>query len=41
VEIVDAFEPTMYGFGGFRKGLKPSDFALGKSLPSAAPAEKK
>jgi hypothetical protein len=28
VRIVGEFQPTMYGFGGFRKGVKPSDHAL-------------
>ena len=30
VDIVGEFKPTMYGFGTFQKGLKPSDFALRK-----------
>ena len=30
VEIGADFQPTMYGFGGNKKGLKPSDFAPGK-----------
>jgi type 1 glutamine amidotransferase len=30
VEIVGEFEPTFYGFGGFTKGVKPSDHALKK-----------
>ncbi len=34
VDVVDPFEPTMYGFGNYRKGLKPSDHALGKKLPA-------
>ena len=34
VEFVDPFNPTMYGFGSFRKGLKASDHALGKELPA-------
>jgi hypothetical protein len=33
VEPVDAYHPTMYGFGTFRKGLKAADHAIGKSLP--------
>lgn len=28
VGIVGEFKPTMYGFGSFQKGLKPSDFAI-------------
>lgn len=27
VTIVGAFEPTMYGFNGFKKGLKPADLS--------------
>jgi putative heme-binding domain-containing protein len=33
VDLVDDYHPTKYGFKGFRVGLKPDDFALGKSLP--------
>ncbi|MGC3972330.1 MAG: HEAT repeat domain-containing protein [Pirellulales bacterium] len=36
--LVDAFTPTKYGFKGFRVGLKPDDFALGKSLPPPSDA---
>jgi hypothetical protein len=28
-----AFTPTMYGFGGFQKGLKPADFTLDAPIP--------
>lgn len=28
VEIVGEFKPTMYGFGGYKKGTKPSDYEL-------------
>jgi hypothetical protein len=28
VEIVGEFKPTMYGFGGFKKDTKPSDYEL-------------
>lgn len=28
VELVGAFQPTAYGFNGFRKGVKPADLAL-------------
>jgi hypothetical protein len=28
VDLVGDFEPTPFGFGKFRKGLKPADFAL-------------
>jgi azurin len=41
VTYVDDFKPTMYGFGGYRRGLRPSDHALGKVLPEGKPPEKK
>ncbi|MCI0381406.1 MAG: ThuA domain-containing protein, partial [Gemmataceae bacterium] len=41
VAYVDPFQPTMYGFGGYRRGLKPSDHAIGKVLPAGTPQEKK
>jgi hypothetical protein len=28
VDLVGPYQPTPFGFGGFRKGLKPSDFAV-------------
>ena len=28
VEYVGEFKPTMYGFGGYKKGVKPADFEL-------------
>ncbi|CAN5706974.1 ThuA domain-containing protein [soil metagenome] len=31
VDLVGDFEPTPYGFGTFKKGMKPSDFAGGDS----------
>jgi hypothetical protein len=34
VRYVDEYEPSFYGFDGFRKGLRASDFALGKKVPS-------
>jgi hypothetical protein len=38
VTIVGAYEPTMFGFGGFRKGLKPAEFLPGPAMqPSTAP----
>lgn len=43
VSFVDPYEPSMYGFNGFKKGLKPDDFAAGKATtpaPVAAPAPK-
>jgi hypothetical protein len=33
VTFVDPYRPSFYGFDGFRKGLRPSDFALGKEVP--------
>jgi hypothetical protein len=29
VGLVGEYQPTMYGFNGFRKGVRPSDFAMG------------
>lgn len=28
VEYVGEFHPTFFGFGGFKRGMKPSDFEL-------------
>ena len=33
VTYVDEYVPSFYGFDGFRKGLRASDFALGKKVP--------
>lgn len=33
VTVVDEYSPSFYGFDGFRKGLRPSDFELGKKVP--------
>ncbi len=33
VSYVDEYIPSFYGFDGFRKGLRASDFALGKKVP--------
>ena len=33
VRYVDEYLPSFYGFDGFRKGLRASDFALGKKVP--------
>jgi hypothetical protein len=33
VSVVDPYRPSFYGFDGFRKGLRPSDFALGVTVP--------
>ena len=44
VTLVDEYKPLFYGFDGFRVGLKPSDHALGKvvpTLPVASEAKKK
>ncbi len=44
VTYVDDYQPLMYGFNGYRAGLRPSDHALGKVLPAgtkpAAPMKK-
>jgi glucose/arabinose dehydrogenase/azurin len=41
VAFVDEFKPTMYGFGGYRRGIKPADHAIGKVLPQGSAPEKK
>ena len=33
VAYVDEYRPSFYGFEGFRKGLRASDFELGKKVP--------
>jgi hypothetical protein len=33
VNYVDEYLPSFYGFDGFRKGLRASDFELGKKVP--------
>jgi hypothetical protein len=33
VSYVDSYQPSFYGFDGFRKGLHASDFELGKTVP--------
>jgi azurin/glucose/arabinose dehydrogenase len=38
VRVVDPYQPRMYGFKGYRVGLKPSDYALGKTAPNGATA---
>ena len=40
VTLVDEYEPSFYGFGGERKGLKVADLALGKGLPKRDDAPK-
>jgi len=34
VDYVDPYKPLFYGFNTFRRGIKPSDHALGKVLPA-------
>ena len=34
VTYVDEYIPSFYGFEGFRKGLRASDFELGKKWPA-------
>jgi hypothetical protein len=33
VTLVDDYRPSFYGFDGFRTGLRPSDFAIGRTVP--------
>ena len=33
VQYVDPYEPSFYGFDGFRKGLRASDFEIGRKVP--------
>ena len=35
VRYADEYTPSFYGFDGFRRGLRASDFALGKKVPGA------
>lgn len=37
VRYVDPYEPAAYAFNGYRRGLKPADHALGKTLPAGQP----
>jgi len=39
VRVVDPYTPSPYRFGGFRRGLRPADHAIGKVLPGGPPAE--
>ncbi len=32
VSFVDPYNPTFFGFGTFRKGVRPEDHAVGKEL---------
>lgn len=44
VRYLDPYTPRPYGFKGYRAGLKPSDYALGKTVPEGgtpAPAPAK
>ncbi len=41
VTLVDPFEPTFYGFNGFRRGAKPEDYGAGKATTPAPAPEKK
>ena len=34
VRFIDDYHPTMYGFDGYRRGIRPEDHALGKVLPA-------
>jgi len=36
VDYVDPYKPLFYGFNTFRRGIKPSDHALGKVLPAGS-----
>lgn len=38
VTTVGEFRPTMYGFGSFKKGVKPGDLGVAKPKPDGAPA---
>lgn len=40
VDYVDPFEPTKYGFGDYRRGVKPVEHALGNPVPTGVPADK-
>ena len=33
VRYVDEYQPSFYGFDGFRKGLHVTDFEIGKKVP--------
>ncbi|MDP6905339.1 MAG: hypothetical protein QF406_12935, partial [Verrucomicrobiota bacterium] len=36
VDYVDPYKPLFYGFNTFRRGIKPSDHALGMVLPAGS-----
>jgi glucose/arabinose dehydrogenase/lysophospholipase L1-like esterase len=37
VRLVDPYQPRMFGFQGYRTGLKPANYALGKIVPEGGP----
>ena len=37
VRLVDPYTPSMYGFKGYRLGLKPANYALGQIVPAGTP----
>jgi hypothetical protein len=37
VEPIGEFKPTMYGFNGYRKGVKPADLAPDQLAPTKGP----
>ncbi len=37
VRPVDPYTPLMYGFKGYRIGLRPADYALGRTVPEGTP----
>jgi type 1 glutamine amidotransferase len=39
VAYVDEYRPTMYGFKGFKKGVRPSDLAIGKTQQPEVPKQ--
>lgn len=36
--VVDPYSPTPYRFGGYRRGVRPADHAIGHTLPGGPPA---
>lgn len=37
VRYVDPYEPAAYAFKGYRRGIRPADHALGRTLPAGDP----
>jgi hypothetical protein len=37
VTLVDPYDPTAYAFKGYRRGIRPEDHALGKTLRAGTP----